>query len=123
MLQNGEINLQEYLIESKKSLKITKNGEIKADDDIIARLKIQSVDDNRKLLKADGQRFYTEDKVYEEVNESQFEVHHGYLESSNTNAILEMQAMSQLQKDFEAANKMITSLDETLAQTNDIGEV
>jgi flagellar basal body rod protein FlgG len=45
------------------------------------------------------------------------------LESSNTNAILEMQAMIQLQKDYEAAQKMITSLDDTLSQTNEIGEV
>jgi flagellar basal-body rod protein FlgG len=57
------------------------------------------------------------------VDENNYEIHHGYLESSNTNAILEMQAMIQLQKDYEAAQKMITSLDDTLSQTNEIGKV
>lgn len=123
MAQNGEINLQEHLLESNKTFKITKNGEIKADDEIIGRLKIQSVVDNKKLIKADGQRFFTEDKIYAEVNDGEFEVHQGYLESSNTNAIMEMQAMIQLQSDYEAAQKMITSLDEALNQTNDLGTV
>ena len=123
MAQNGEVNLQEHLLEGKKSLVITKNGEIKADDLIIARLKIQSVNDNKVLEKAEGQRFFTSDKIYNAVNETEFEIHHGYLESSNTNAILEMQAMIQLQKDYEAAQKMITSLDDTLSQTNEIGQV
>ena len=123
LAQNGEVNLQEHLFDGNKTITISKNGEIKADDLIIAKLKIQSVNDNKKLVKADGQRFFTEDKIYNIVDDTNFQIHHGYLESSNTNAILEMQAMIQLQKDYEAAQKMITSLDDTLSQTNEIGEV
>ncbi|MDX1702122.1 MAG: flagellar basal body rod C-terminal domain-containing protein, partial [Melioribacteraceae bacterium] len=92
-------------------------------DKIIAKLKIMTVSDTRKLEKTDGQRFFTSDKIYDIAQEKNFEIHHGYLESSNTNAILEMQAMIQLQKDYEASQKMITTLDTTLGQLDDLGKV
>jgi flagellar basal-body rod protein FlgG len=121
--QNGEINLQEELIDNKGSLKITKHGEIKSNDIIISKLKISRVNDQSKLLKTEGQRFFNEEKIYEIANDSDFEIHHGYLESSNTNAVLEMQQMIQLQKDYEAAHKMITSIDSTLSQESDLGKI
>ena len=123
MGQNGEINLQEEMIDAKGAVQITKNGEIRSGDKIIAKLKIMTVSDNRILEKAEGQRFYTSDKIYDIAPESNYEIHHGYLESSNTNAILEMQAMIQLQKDYEAAQKMITTIDTTLSQLDDLGKV
>jgi len=121
--QNGEINLEEELVDKKANLAITKNGEIKSDNNIIAKLKIMKVEDELKLKKADGQRFYTDDKEYIIANENDYEVHHGYLESSNTNAILEMQSMIQLQKDYEAAAKMIASIDSMMSQVKDIGKI
>ena len=123
MGENGEINLQEELIDSKTNISITKNGEIRSGDKIVSRLKMMTVSDEQTLTKAEGQRFFNEDKEYIVATENEFEIHHGYLESSNTNAILEMQAMIQLQKDYEAAQKMITSLDTILSQESDLGKV
>ena len=47
----------------------------------------------------------------------------GYLEESNTNPIVEMQAMIQLEKDFEASQKMVTSLDNMMSKAKEIGKV
>ncbi|MCB9206096.1 MAG: flagellar hook-basal body protein [Ignavibacteriales bacterium] len=123
LAQNGEINLQEEIIDKKGNLAITKNGEIKSDDKIIAKLKIMNVENELKLKKDEGQKFYTDDKEYTLVNDDEFQVYSGYLESSNTNAILEMQQMIQLQKDYEASQKMITSIDTMLSQTDEIGKI
>jgi flagellar basal body rod protein FlgG len=121
--QNGEINLQEQLIENKGEFVINKNGEIKSNDKTIAKLKIVKPENEKDLQKAEGQRFYTENKIYNIADESDYEIYHGYLESSNTNAILEMQAMIQLQKDYEASQRMITSLDSIMGQVKEMGKV
>ncbi len=123
MGENGEINLQEELISRKANITITKNGEIKSGDKIVSKLKMMKVADEQRLTKTEGQRFFNEDKEYIVATDNEFEIQHGYLESSNTNAILEMQAMIQLQKDYEAAQKMITSLDSILSQESDLGKV
>ena len=123
MGENGEINLQEELINRKANITITKNGEIKSGDKIVSKLKMMKVADEQRLTKTEGQRFFNEDKEYIVATDNEFEIQHGYLESSNTNAILEMQAMIQLQKDYEAAQKMITSLDSILSQESDLGKV
>jgi len=120
--QNGEINLLEELTDNP-DISITKNGEIKSGDNILTKLKIMQVDDELKLRKASGQRFYTDDKQYTHAAEKDYEIHHGYLESSNTNAIVEMQSMIQLQKDFEASQKMITTIDTILGQVKEMGKV
>lgn len=121
--QNGEINLQEEFVDNNGSIAITKNGLIKSDNVILEKLKISKVTNNYSLMKDEGQRFYNEEKVYDIADDRNFEIHQGYLESSNTNAILEMQQMIQLQNDFEASYKMVTSIDSTLSQLKDIGEI
>ena len=75
---------------------------------------------SQALTKTEGQRYFNVEKEYVIAAENEFEIHHGYLESSNTNAILEMQAMIQLQKDYEASQKMITSLDSYIESSNQI---
>ena len=121
--QNGEVNLQEELLEHKGELVINKNGEIKSNDKIISKLKIVKPENKLDLMKAEGQRFYTDDKIYNIADESTYEIYHGYLESSNTNAILEMQSMIQLQKDYEASQRMITSIDNIMGQVKEMGKV
>lgn len=121
--QSGEINLQEEVIDENGAISITKNGILKSNDRILEKLKISKVNNNYTLTKDEGQRFYNEEKTYDLADDRNFEIHQGYLESSNTNAILEMQQMIQLQNDFEASYKMVTSIDSTLSQLKDIGEI
>ncbi|MCW8849372.1 MAG: flagellar hook-basal body protein [Melioribacteraceae bacterium] len=123
LAQNGDINLQEELLENKGELVINKNGEIKAGDKVLSKLKIVMPEDVLKLKKADGQRFYTDENVYQLADESDFKIYHGYLESSNTNAILEMQAMIQLQKDYEASQRMITTIDSIMGLVKEMGKI
>jgi flagellar basal-body rod protein FlgG len=121
--QNGEINLQDELIDQKDTLSILKTGELKFGDKTVAKLKMSKVEDLQQLTKTEGQLFYNEEKIYTTADENEFEVHHGYLESSNTNAIVEMQAMIQLQKDYEASQRMVTSIDAMLSQYKEMGKV
>lgn len=120
---SGEINLQEDLIDKKANISITKSGEIKSGDKIITSLKILKVDNEQLLHKTEGQRFYKKDKIYKKATKNEYQINQGYLESSNTNAIIEMQTMIQLQKDYEASQKMITSLDSIMAQSKELGKV
>jgi flagellar basal-body rod protein FlgF len=86
-------------------------------------LKIVNVENPKLLVRSENQTFQYPDEDYQTVNKSEFKIHQGYVEGSNTNPIMEMQAMIQLQKDYEASQKMIASLDGMLSETKDIGKV
>lgn len=120
---NGEINLDETLMNSKGNITITTDGEIKSGDLTINRLKMIKIEDPRKLLRSESQKYYDPEEDYKIAEKSDYQIHQGFLESSNTNPILEMQAMIQLQKDYEASSKMISSLDSMLGQNKEIGRV
>ncbi|MCB0746240.1 MAG: flagellar hook basal-body protein [Ignavibacteriae bacterium] len=121
--EKGFINLDDALVKSSNEISITDDGEIKSGKFTIDYLKIVKVEDPKKLERAENQTFFNEDQDYEKVFPGDFKIHQGFVEGSNTNPILEMQAMIQLQKDYEASQKMIASLDGMLSQTKDIGKL
>ncbi len=121
--KNGEISFLENIFESNKPVTITKDGIIKVGDEIVNQLKIVEVEDTRKLIRSGNGKYYLADEDYRKAPESDFEIHQGYLEESNTNPILEMQAMIKLEKDYEASQKMIASLDQMMGQAKEIGKV
>ena len=120
---NGEINLNEEIIDSKGNITITTDGEIKSDDLTINSIRMVTIEDPRKLLRSENQKYFDPEENYETADKSKYQVHQGFIETSNTNPILEMQAMIQLQKDYEASQKMIASLDNMLGQNKEIGRV
>ena len=121
--EKGEINLNEVLINSKGTITITSDGEVKAGEFPLDYLRIVKVENPKLLERAESQSFFYPEEDYKNVDKSEFKIHQGFIESSNTNPILEMQAMIQLQKDYEASAKMIASLDELLSQYEEIGKV
>ncbi len=121
--EKGYINLDDSLVSENGDLTITKDGEIKSGEFLLDNLKIINVENPKLLVRTENERFTYPDQDYQVAAKSDFSIHQGYVEGSNTNPILEMQAMIQLQKDFEASQKMINSLDTMLSETQEIGQV
>ncbi len=119
----GNINLDEALTNPTGSITITTDGQIKVGRSVIDYLKIVNVKDSNLLDRSENQNYFLPSQEYNGVETNKFKIHQGFIEGSNTNPILEMQAMIQLQKDFEATQKMIASIDGMLSQTKDIGKL
>jgi flagellar basal-body rod protein FlgF len=122
MGSRGEINLSSYRLNDDQSIEITRNGEIKVGKEIVDTLKISTVDDPQKLSKAGGSNFMDDHQEYIPANEDKFEIMSGYIEESNVNPIFEMQKMIQINKEYEAAQKVINTIDSSLASLREIGK-
>ncbi len=121
--ENGEINISEQLIDSKAKIQITTEGKIKLNDRKIDTLKMLKVEDPKLLLRSENEKYFDPNENYLQADFNDYQIHQGFVETSNTNPILEMQAMIQLQKDYEASQKMIASLDNMLGYNKEIGKV
>jgi len=121
--KKGTIDFLDFQTRKDKSISISKNGEIKVGDTIIDDLKIVDLDNMDGLERKEGLNFETVNGNFKELNEGEFEIQQGYLEESNVNPVLEMQAMIDINKDFEASQKMINFLDISLEKANEIGKV
>ena len=123
MSAKGEINISESSFDKNKEMVITKKGEIKLGDDVIDRLLIVRVENPEKLIRTESQNFFMEDEDYQTAVEENYNVIQGYLEESNTNPILEMQAMIGINKNYETSQKMMGSFDRVMGMTNEVGKV
>ena len=119
----GEINLEEAIFDSKDKITITSEGHIKLGDLQINSLRLVTPENPKMLIRTENQNFYEPDENYKNAEINKYQIHQGFLESSNTNPIFEMQSMIQLQKDFETAQKIISSLDAVMSQNKEIGKV
>ncbi|MGE5354420.1 MAG: flagellar hook-basal body protein [Bacteroidota bacterium] len=122
MGRRGEINLSDYTFEQQQNITVSKSGEIKVGDTVVDELSISKLDDPSKMLRQNGLNFVATDGPAPEAEAGTFEVQQGYLEESNTNAILEMQSMIELSKEFETGQKMMNYLDESLGKATEIGK-
>ncbi len=121
--KNGEINISESILESKEPLVVTKNGEIKSGTVIIDQLMIADVHDQSILQRKPNQNFSLLSDEIQIADENSYEIYQGYIEESNVNPIHEMQAMIQINKDFEASQKIVGSIDTILSKAQEIGRV
>jgi len=123
MGQNGIISLEDSLVENNSEIKVNKDGEIKIGDRTIATLLVVDVDNSSSLTRAGNSNFKVENQGYQVASPNEYAISQGYLEEANTNPIEEMEAMIQLNKNYESAQKVINALDQSLQQANDIGKV
>ncbi len=121
--QSGEISVGEYLNEEDQKITVTKEGEIIFGKHNIDTLKISVVGDLRDLTKAEASTFRHPTGDFQTAEETEFSIAQGYLENSNINPVIEMEAMIQQTKDYETAAKIIQALDTSLGQANEIGKV
>ncbi len=121
--QNGEVSIEESLLEKDPTINITKSGEIKIGERTIDSLLIVNVENSEDLIRGGGSNFLLNDTEYKAAEEGTFQVSQGFLEESNTNPILEMESMISINKEYETAQKVIAALDTSLGQANEIGKV
>ncbi len=121
----GNLNLFEGIVNKDEihNIKFADNGEIYVNGHVVDKLMIARID-NQKFFERDGaSRFYREDQSYVLANEDEYQIHQGYLEESNVNALMEMQHMIKINRDFESAQKAIRSIDTILGQAKEIGKI
>jgi flagellar basal-body rod protein FlgG len=123
MGESGEINLEEYMSEQDQDITITKEGDLIFGKNHVDKLLISKVDDINDLKKVEGSCFILEEGGSFQAEEDEYAIQQGYLESSNVNPVIEMEAMIQQTKDYETASKIIQALDTSLKDANEIGKV
>lgn len=119
----GEINLSSYMLNKDQKVEISRTGEIRIGDEIVDNIKIATVEDPQSLQKTGGGNFFDPNQEYIPAPEDKFELLSGYVEESNVNPIYEMQKMIEINKDYEAAQKIINTIDASLAKLSEIGKV
>ncbi|MCK9279910.1 MAG: flagellar hook basal-body protein [Melioribacteraceae bacterium] len=123
MGKNGEINLEDTLLTKDSKILITAEGEVRVGDKIVDSLSISNVDSPEELIRTSGSNFVADEGLLKPASENDFKVIQGYIEESNTNPLIEMEQMISVNKSFESAQKIISSLDKSLEDANQIGKV
>ena len=121
--KNGPIEMEATMFDQNSTIHVTNNGEIKIGEKIIDTLLIMNVENSNELSRSGQSNFTSENQEYFTLPEDKYTISQGYLEGANTNIMEEMSAMIQLNKEYESAQKIISTLDHTLGKANEIGTV
>lgn len=120
----GAINLNDFLFDDEnKKLKILRNGEIRVGNKAVDNLLIMQADNPLSLQRDSNLDFISLTDDYMPVDENNFQVLQGYLEESNVNPIVEMEAMIKTSSDYQSSYKMVNFLDQSLQKANEVGRV
>lgn len=106
--QNGKIILPKGIIS------ISNNGEIYVDGNYIDKIKLVDFQDKGELRKI-GENLYTTTE-FANVQDFKGDVKQGYLETSNVNSVKEMVEMINLNRIYEANQKIVTIQDTILGK-------
>ncbi len=121
--EGGQINLKDVVIRDDNKVTISTDGMVMVGDKMVDKLMIMKAGDESRLLKDYEVYFKVEDDDFVQVNDGDYEVSQGFLESSNVSPIEEMESMISLSKNYESAKNILTYLDESLEKANQIGKV
>lgn len=123
--RKGEIDFMSAEFNKDQTISISESGEIKMGDQVIDTIYVAKFDNNISLLRKEGLNFSSPDGSLdlEEAIEGEYSVRQGYLEESNVNPLIEMQALISIQKEFESSQKVINTLDRSLEKANEAGRV
>jgi len=118
--EGGWINLS-LNGQDARNIKISNTAEIYVDEEYIDRLRIVEMEENATLQKAEGTAFRVDPASIRDIENPV--VLQGRLERSNVNAVEEMVAMIEMERQFESTQKVVRMLDDTLRQTvNRVGK-
>ncbi len=120
----GPIRISDIQAIQQSKLVIDRDGTVKAGNEVYGQLRVVAPPNYGQVSKA-GANLYTLDSgaSLQDAPASSVTVRQGYLEGSNVNPIDEMVAMIQLQQDFQAGQKAVTSQDGSLNDVNQVGQV
>jgi len=123
MGKRGEINLTSRLLNQNQKVQVSRNGEIRIGEEIVDTLKISTVEDTQELQKTGSSNYIDKNQSYQPADEEKYEILEGYVEESNVNPLFEMQKMIEINREYESAQKIINTIDASLANLRDIGRV
>lgn len=112
------------LVQDEKpiDIHIKDTGEVFANDQALGKLQIMTVENPQTLKRDSATLFIATDKtVLEPATKEDTHVKQGHLENSNVNIIAEMVQMIQLQRNFELGQKVISTNNDTLDRSMDLG--
>ncbi|MGL4799997.1 MAG: flagellar basal-body rod protein FlgF [Cellulosilyticaceae bacterium] len=118
--QNGQVEIGEDFLDQGGDLKISEQGEVVLNGEIVDQLDIANFADTRSLrkiddnlLQSDGERVPFEGKLIQ-----------GFMEASNVNPVTAMVDMISVSRAYEASQKMIQVHDNLLGKAvNEIARV
>ncbi len=117
---NGALNNDQKAI----TVRVSGAGEVFANDTFVGNLSLVKVENPQTLVRSNSMEFSpTELTDYSFLKPDEVNVKQGFLEGSNVNIINEMITMIQLQRSFEMGHKVITTNDNTLEKSIDIGRM
>jgi flagellar basal body rod protein FlgG len=108
-----------------ESVRITAQGDVLVgEDQVVARLEIGFVENQERLYRGEKMNFFLQHaEDYDTPEEHEYKISQGFLEESNVDPISEMTDMIKLNKDYEAAQKVIGTFDATYGAATRIGKV
>lgn len=121
--KSGPISLEGIQLEADNEINVSKDGEIKVGKQVVDELQIVKLENDPGLIRKEGLNFSLSGGMYVEAEEETYEVRQGFIEESNVNPVLEMQAMIDINKEFEATQKVISALDNSLEKAMEAGKV
>jgi len=111
----------EILLPDRGRLTISDDGTVIAGTQEIDKLRIVTVPDPMNQLKKQGANYYVPGPGIPVFTSRNFTVHQGFLEMSSASPITEMVNMISALRTYEASQRTMTTLDETLGRAvNDI---
>jgi flagellar basal-body rod protein FlgG len=123
MGNNGAVYLDNLTTAQKKTISISKTGEISLGQDVIDNLTIAKMNDPQEAPRTTGVNFSADGVGYQIAPQGDYTVRQGYLEESNVNPIKEMETMIQLNNEYDSAHRIINYLDKSLDEANQVGKV
>ncbi|MBZ0199488.1 MAG: flagellar hook basal-body protein [Ignavibacteriaceae bacterium] len=123
MGQNGEINISDQMLDKDQTIYISSEGELKVGDTVIDTFLMAKLDGSQEFKRTSGSNFISAEGNIEYANKSDYKINQGYLEESNINPIIEMEAMIQINNDYSSSHKVVNILDQSLEKANEMGRV
>ncbi len=121
--KNGPINVLSYSTDKNQKITVTGDGELKIGNNLVDSLVIAKPWEQGQALRGSGVDFTTGAAGFQIANEKDFQIRQGYLEESNVNPVKELEEMIQLNTEYGSAQKVVNSLDQSLNEANQIGQV
>lgn len=121
---NFKVNEYGEVVENKQfpredlGLFVDKDGNDWKEADTVYRLKVVDFY-NERVLQKEGNSFYRATKYSgeaeeKEIGEGRPQVHQGFIEVSNVNPVVEMTKMIEVQRSYEASQKVVMTQDQLL---------
>lgn len=103
---------------------INRYGEVIQNGEIVDKIKMTKVTDKSDIYKVGFNYFKLREKPVGKVEDFDGELIQGHIERSNVEAVSEMIKMIELNRNYESAQKVVTTIEEMMAKaTGELGKV